>query len=186
MIYIVHPVALYGSCLMRQVRDEAGFFWDIGVHCVFSHFEFFDSLLDDLILPRDWLYHQRYSPAHMRGSWVGYPVQANLWRLPEKEVVGIISDLASRAASAGGAAEKPRDFKEWLERSFGKALTESFMAPYNAKVWAHPADQMNAIWVRRDESPRSSHAASRRMSRRMPRRWASASRRSNSAPCSRT
>ena len=171
---------------MRQVRDDAGFFWDIGVHCVFSHFEFFDSLLDDLILPRDWLYHQRYSPAHMRGSWVGYPVQANLWRLPEKEVVGIISDLASRAASAGGAAEKPRDFKEWLERSFGKALTESFMAPYNAKVWAHPADQMNAIWVRRDESPRSSHAASRRMSRRMPRRWASASRRSSSAPCSRT
>uniref|UniRef100_A0A7S0L1S9 Amine oxidase domain-containing protein n=1 Tax=Coccolithus braarudii TaxID=221442 RepID=A0A7S0L1S9_9EUKA len=26
-------------------------------------------------------------------------------------------------------------------------MTESFMAPYNAKVWAHPATEMNSIWV---------------------------------------
>ena len=28
-----------------------------------------------------------------------------------------------------------------------QALTESFMKPYNAKVWAHPAEEMNSIWV---------------------------------------
>ena len=40
-----------------------------------------------------------------------------------------------------------RNFLDWLEAGFGKALTKSFMAPYNAKVWAHPPDEMNLIWV---------------------------------------
>jgi len=26
----------------------------------------------------------------MRKTWVGYPVQSNLWRLPEAEVMGIV------------------------------------------------------------------------------------------------
>ena len=43
-----------------------------------------------MLQPKDWLYHQRYSPAYMRKTWVGYPVQANLWRLPEAEVMGIV------------------------------------------------------------------------------------------------
>jgi protoporphyrinogen oxidase len=81
----------------------------------------------------------------MRGTWVGYPVQANLWRLPEAEVAGIVADLAQKSVLP--AATKPRNFKEWLEAGFGKALTKTFMAPYNAKVWAHPAVEMNSIWV---------------------------------------
>ena len=158
------------------------------MHCLFSHFEFFDSLLDDMLQPKDWqhaqkclpwqcvrptplrapltgrpatasaavskadfyfprlcpmqdwLYHQRYSPAYMRKTWVGYPVQANLWRLPEAEVMGIVQDLAIKSAHKPNPNTPfaPRHFGEWLEAGFGKALTESFMAPYNAKVWAHP------------------------------------------------
>jgi len=135
--------------LACTIKDQAGFFWDIGVHCLFSHFEFFDSLLDDMLQPKDWLYHQRYSPAYMRKTWVGYPVQANLWRLPEAEVMGIVQDLAIKSAHKPNPNTPfaPRHFGEWLEAGFGKALTESFMAPYNAKVWAHPANEMNSIWV---------------------------------------
>mmetsp|Transcript_55662 Transcript_55662/g.121179 ORF Transcript_55662/g.121179 Transcript_55662/m.121179 type:complete len:1186 (+) Transcript_55662:218-3775(+) len=133
------------SGLACTLQDEHAFSWDIGVHCLFSHFEFFDALLDTMLQPRDWLYHQRYSPARMRDTWIGYPVQANLWRLPEKEVIGIIADLAQKAVAS--KPPPPRDFRQWLDASFGKALTESFMAPYNAKVWAHPANEMNSIWV---------------------------------------
>jgi protoporphyrinogen oxidase len=117
------------------------------VHCLFSHFEFFDALLDNMLPPKDWLYHQRYSPARMRNTWVGYPVQSNLWRLPEAEVIGIVSDLAVKALQPPPQAASLRNFLDWLEAGFGKALTKSFMAPYNAKVWAHPPDEMNLIWV---------------------------------------
>jgi len=133
------------SGLACTLQDENKFFWDIGVHCLFSHFEFFDALLDDMLPPRDWLYHQRYSPARMRNTWVGYPVQANIWRLPEDEVAGIIADLARKATAP--KPPPPRNFKEWLEAGFGEALSRTFMLPYNAKVWAHPAVEMNSIWV---------------------------------------
>lgn len=36
----------------RSFRDEQGFFWDLGVHVLFSHFEFFDLLLDAAIPPK--------------------------------------------------------------------------------------------------------------------------------------
>ena len=83
----------------------------------------------------------------MRNTWVGYPVQSNLWRLPEAEVIGIVSDLAVKASQPPPQAASLRNFLDWLEAGFGKALTKSFMAPYNAKVWAHPPDEMNLIWV---------------------------------------
>ena len=87
------------------------------MHCLFSHFEFFDSLLDDMLQPKDWLYHQRYSPAYMRKTWVGYPVQANLWRLPEAEVMGIVQDLAIKSAHKPhpNYTTAPRHFGEWLK-----------------------------------------------------------------------
>ena len=156
--------------LACTIRDEAGFGWDIGVHCLFSHFSFFDALLDDLLPPRDWLYHQRYSPAHMRGRWVGYPVQANVWRLPEAEVAGILTDLAQK--SARPKPPPPRNFKEFLDAKFGEALTDTFMAPYNAKVWAHPAHEMNHIWVgERVSEIESSKVLSNVINRRDAPKW---------------
>ena len=131
--------------LACSVTDDAKFTWDIGVHCLFSHFEFFDALLDDQLPPKDWLYHQRYSPALMRQKWVGYPVQSNLWRLPQDEVMGIIQDLATKEVLPKNPS--PRNFDEWLVAGFGEGLTKAFMRPYNAKVWAHPAVEMNSIWV---------------------------------------
>ena len=140
-----HPDDVGSPPSSGTIKDEKNFAWDIGVHCLFSHFEFFDALLDDLLPPAEWLYHQRYSPARMRNTWVGYPVQANVWRLPEKEVMTILSDLAQKDAKP--KPPPPRNFEEFLVAKFGKALTDTFMAPYNAKVWAHPAKEMNHIWV---------------------------------------
>jgi len=130
--------------LATSITDSKGFTWDIGVHVLFSHFAFFDALLDEYLEPKDWLYHQRWSPAWMRQRWVGYPIQSNVWRLPEDEVAEIVADLATLKPDP---TAQPRNFLEWLNNGFGKALTKAFMAPYNFKVWAHPPEQLNTIWV---------------------------------------
>jgi len=59
--------------------------------------------------------------------------------------MGIVKDLAQKSAKPPPV--KPRNFLQWLHAGFGEKLTESFMAPYNAKVWAHPPEEMNSIWV---------------------------------------
>ena len=156
--------------LACTIKDEKDFMWDIGVHCLFSHFGFFDALLDDMLPPKDWLYHQRYSPARMRDTWVGYPVQANVWRLPEKEVQTILTDLAKKDGTPEGPP--PRNFNEFLVQKFGQALTDTFMAPYNAKVWAHPANEMNHIWVgERVAAIKSSAVLSNVINRRDAPKW---------------
>ena len=46
-----------------------------------------------------------------------------------------------------GQFSKPTNFSEWMEQSFGKGLCETFMRPYNFKVWAYSADKMNVEWM---------------------------------------
>ena len=45
--------------LAGSVVDDSGFTWDLGGHVQFSHYDYFDDLMDDLLGPEGWLYHQR-------------------------------------------------------------------------------------------------------------------------------
>ena len=65
--------------------DDQGFVWDLGGHVLFSHYEYFDSLLSQL-LKDEWLEHQREAWIWMRNRWIPYPFQNNLWRLPQNDL----------------------------------------------------------------------------------------------------
>jgi len=46
-----------------------------------------------------------------------------------------------------GPATGRANFAEWMDYCFGSALTEAFGRPYNFKVWATRAENMNSRWV---------------------------------------
>ena len=48
------------------VVDESGFTWDLGGHVQFSHYDYFDDLMDDLLGADGWLYHERESWVWLR------------------------------------------------------------------------------------------------------------------------
>ena len=90
---VVDGAAVAGG-LAASIKDERGFTWDMGGHVLFSHYEYFDRLMDRL-LPDGWIEHLRESWVYIRDRWIPYPLQNNLWRLPADDLVPCLKGLLS-------------------------------------------------------------------------------------------
>lgn len=130
--------------LAGSVTDEHGFTWDLGGHVQFSHYEYFDDLMDELLGVDGWLYHERESWVWMRDTFVPYPFQLNLHRLPLAERWECVRGLLQLRNSVERRSE---NFGEWIDAVFGEGIASVFMRPYNFKVWAYPPEELSRAWV---------------------------------------
>ena len=109
--------------LASSVTDEHGFTWDLGGHVQFSHYDYVDRLLDDLLGPDGWLCHERRAAVSLRERFVSYPFQLNLHHLPDAERDVCLAGLD--ACRANGPP--PANFAEWIDRSFGAGIAAIFL-----------------------------------------------------------
>lgn len=130
--------------LAGSIVDENGFTWDQGGHVIFSHYDYFDRLLDDL-LKDQWNYKKRDASVWIFDSFIPYPFQNNIWRLPKDTLLAALDDLFEIFKEP--ARDRPVNFKDWIEQSYGKVLSEIFFVPYNRKVWAHELEEMSYVWI---------------------------------------
>jgi protoporphyrinogen oxidase len=132
--------------LAKTFVDDQGFLWDIGAHVAFSHYTYYTSLLDIVLPPEEWNVKKREAWVSMRDTCIPYQLQQNLYRLPKDEIIRCIDGLLE-VERKRLTFNKPKTFRDWLEQSFGKGLCETFMFPYNFKVWGCPPENMNAEWM---------------------------------------
>ena len=130
--------------LATSFVDEAGFTWDVGGHVQFSHYSYYDDVLDHAVTG-GWLEHERESWVWIRERWVPYPFQYNIHRLPDAERDRGLAELERASAAAGET--KPENFREWILQTFGSGIADSFLFPYNFKVWGHPLETMGVDWM---------------------------------------
>ena len=130
--------------LATSVVDEQGFTWDLGGHVLFSHYKYFDRLMEQA-LGNSWLEHEREAWVWIRERWVPYPFQNNIWRLPEDDLVACLDGLLHVYKESG--SKEPEIFSEWLLQSFGQGLCDTFMFPYNYKVWAYGPEKLDVGWM---------------------------------------
>ena len=131
--------------LATSIRDANGFTWDLGGHVLFSHYRYFDELMREA-LGDGWVEHEREAWVWMRQGWVPYPLQNNIWRLPPDDLAKCLDGLVAIQGKAS-AVGPPATFAEWLQRAFGAGLCETFMLPYNFKVWAFTPDKLGVGWM---------------------------------------
>jgi protoporphyrinogen oxidase len=129
--------------LASSVTDANGFTWDLGGHVLFSHYPYFDRVMDTA-LGDAWVEHVREAWVWMRDRWIPYPFQNNVWRLPPDDLIACINGLVDLQAVPAAA---PRSFREWLLASFGTGLCDVFMLPYNRKVWAYDPSRLDVGWM---------------------------------------
>lgn len=134
----------YTGGLATSFVDRQGFTWDIGGHVQFSHYDYFDQLMDAL-LGNQWVYHERESWVWILDRFVPYPFQLNIHRLPEKARQECLEGLIKLHQHP--PTTKPKDFEEWILQTAGTGIAKYFLLPYNFKVWAHQPRDMNATWV---------------------------------------
>lgn len=130
-----------------------GFLFDVGGHVIFSHYSYFDDVIERA-LPggeEDWRRHQRVSYVRSKGHWVPYPYQNNLSVLPVADQViavrGLLEAAEKRRGGDKSAAPKPVTFDEWILTYLGSGIADLFMRPYNFKVWATPTTEMQCKWL---------------------------------------
>ena len=87
----------------------------------------------------------RRSKVLVRGSYVDYPLEYNLWQLPERACQESLSALLAAAAEPDGTA--PRNFEAWTRHRLGERIAEDYMLPYNQKIWGVPASQLDIDWL---------------------------------------
>lgn len=128
--------------LSASLADDAGFTWDIGGHVLFSHYNYFDQVVE-AALQGQYCEHMRESWVRIFGGWVPYPFQNNVRYLPDDARDLCVNGLKNLSSDLAAAA----NFKEWMDAVFGEGIVKYFMAPYNFKVWATPPELMSKDWI---------------------------------------
>src|SRR5688572_33085731 len=93
-----------------------------------------------------WVHRESESWIRMRGTFVPYPFQFNLHRLPAAERWECARGLLE-ARLRGRPSPSPPDFRAWILATFGEGVARSFMFPYNLKVWAYPLERLGWQWI---------------------------------------
>ena len=127
--------------LAASYRDPQGFIWDHGGHVMFSHYTYFDGLVEKM-LRGDYDQHLREAWVWIAGRFVPYPFQNNIHRLPQEAFLDCVMGLVEAQKRALPRAT----FKQWINAVFGAGIADHFMLPYNFKVWAHPLEMMGTEW----------------------------------------
>ncbi|MFC1752991.1 protoporphyrinogen/coproporphyrinogen oxidase [Thermoproteota archaeon] len=132
----------FAGGLCASFEDDKGFTWDLGGHVIFSHYKYFDDILD-YCLSSDYVEHKRQAWIRTKGLWVPYPFQNNIKYLPKqmlKECLDGLKRLTDEERSSG-------NFQEWIVSNLGDGIAKHFMIPYNNKVWAHSLASMSTTWM---------------------------------------
>jgi len=136
----------YWGGLSSSLRDAEGFWWDLGGHVLFSHYQYFDGVMDSLLGSEEsWVFHEREAWVWMQERFIPYPLQNNIHRLPKECLWECLQGIVE--IQGNSKKELPRHFGEWIDKTFGVGLGKWFLRPYNRKVWAYPEEELAWSWV---------------------------------------
>jgi protoporphyrinogen oxidase len=143
-------LALGNSAIVLESRDTVaglcgtltldGAIFDLGGHSFSTPHPAIRRLVFDALEMEE---QNRDAWCWLNGEWTHYPFQQHFSEL---------ADPDSRHAcqigleSAGGWHDAA-NFDEYLDRRFGRGITELFMRPYNRKLWGADLTRLDTEWV---------------------------------------
>jgi protoporphyrinogen oxidase len=126
--------------LCRSLKQD-GFTFDYGgAHIIFSRdqapVDFMRRILDS-----NCRQGRRENKIFYKGNFIKYPFENGLYDLPPEERFECLYHYLTKGNG------KPKDFKEWVYKTFGKGIAEKYLIPYNEKIWKTKAEDLSLEWA---------------------------------------
>jgi protoporphyrinogen oxidase len=138
--------------VVRTRNRHNGFLCDGTGHWLHLRNQGIKDLVNRL-LPGELVEHERKAVIHLKGVFTPYPFQANTFGLPREVVLEcLLGLLKARHPEDFGMqqqTEKPKHFREWVERCFGEGIARHFMVPYNEKLLGVRLEELRPEYAER-------------------------------------
>ncbi len=135
--------------LLESVSID-GFTFDTGgSHIIFSKNK---EVLDYMIkaLENNVVKCRRNTKILYKGRYVKYPFENGLADLPLEENYECLRDYIYTFIKNPSYSN---NLKEWCYHTFGKAISEKYLIPYNEKIWKYSCEKLSTVWVERIPKP---------------------------------
>ena len=93
----------------------------------------------------EWNLFHRNTKIRIGKYEVGYPLESNIWQFPEELQIEYLESIA-RAGSVQGTP-MPEAFSEWIYWKLGDKIAETYMLPYNKKIFSCDLDDLGTYWL---------------------------------------
>ena len=133
--------AIGGLC--RSFTQD-GFTFDCTGHLVHLRNPYVKDLIAK-ILPNAFNTYERLSAIYSKSTTTPYPFQANTYGLPPEVIKEcVIGFVESMQVERNGG---PKNFHDWVLKTFGSGIAKHFMLPYNEKFWKQDLRTITSDWV---------------------------------------
>lgn len=132
--------------LCRSIRKN-GYIYDIGPHILFSKDKEMLNLMLGVLDEKNDL--KRSNEIYYKGKHIQYPFENDLSKLPEEELNYCIQAFNHNPYENYDAT----NMIQFFLKTFGEGITNTYLRPYNEKIWKYDPAFMNTSMVDRIPKP---------------------------------
>lgn len=93
----------------------------------------------------EWNLFDRDSRIEVEGVMVGHPLEANIWQMPKEMQIEYLLSIAHAGCNTG--KPQPPQFTDWIRWKLGDRIADSYMLPYNSKMFGAQLDNLGTYWL---------------------------------------
>ncbi len=114
---------------------------------------FLDADADEKVLkflfgfmPEDeWDKYTKDARIKLDKNTVSYPIEANIWQMDIDSQVEYLKSIAQAGCNIG--EKMPEKFTDWIYWKLGDKIAESYLLPYNRKIFSSQLDTLGTYWM---------------------------------------
>lgn len=125
--------------------EQDGFTFDYTGHLLHTSNVYFRTLIETVVGLEHFNTISRKSYIYSHDTYTKYPFQTNLHGLPASVIADCIAGYVSRSTHI----RKPKNFKEWVLKTFGSGFGKHFFFTYQPKIFSYPIERLTASWTGR-------------------------------------